>query len=471
MIEVSGVTKIHRHSNTVKAIESSAQVLLAPNEIQQYPDSSDRSISEEEAVDRLLDATGANYWILVPLKTLSSRDGIKQSESHSENLKTRDSTFALLCEKFEGEPFPPAISSNANLWSNCSIALDNWKYLQSIPAATAQASLTRILGAHIFVKILSLLLLLAASPLLLKSISMQHWVESYGKLNQAHSKNLYASSSATVMNIHVVHGQIVEAGQVLLELESSQILQLQRDLMGQLQVNQEQLLALKSRQLSNIADSAYQANLSGAGKSNLRDGSDSDSSDVLQLESTIANLEAQLELVDSDIKKLKIISPFKARIATWDVHNRLYQRPVKIGDWLLTLEPIDEVEWQVELEVSPVGMGALNEALAKATNAQVKFRLNSAPEKEFDAQITDISNVAQASERYGAAINAKAEVLSHEDSTFQSGTELRALIDCGRKSVWDVWTFEIRHWWNYRIRPTVAPFVSHAIILNPGSWR
>lgn len=457
VIEVSGVTKIHRHSQTLKAIESSARILLGPGELQRYPCETDRSLAEEEAIDRLLDSTGANYWILVPLKTESSRDASRDQTS-SVIQRNLHSSFAILCERFEGEPFGNQAVRDSFLWNNCSIALDNWKHLRSIPVAGLQSSLTRLLGARTGLKLCALAILLAIFPTVLHCIPRTHWVESYGKLTQSQSTNLYASSSATVMNIHVSHGQIVEAGQLLLELESSQILQLQRDLTGQILISQEQLVALKSQQISALANSAYGTITSNSSKTTSNRDNSGISSEVQQLESTILNLQSQLDLVDSDLEKLKVTAPFRGRISTWDVQERLHQRPVRIGDWLLTLEPIDRISWQVELELPPVALGAIIYRDENSRPSQVKFRLGSAPEKEHLAEIASISNVAQASERYGAAVSAKAHVVSEVDSYFQSGTELRALIDCGEKSVWDVWTFELKHWWNYRVRPVFSSY-------------
>src|SRR5690606_34852794 len=129
----------------------------------------------------------------------------------------------------------------------------------SVPLVRLQARLGRSLGVSYKWKLAAAFCILALLPTVLDLIPMRMWTDATGHLALPQSRNIFAPSTATVMQVHVKHGQIVDAGEILLTLESSQILQLQQDLIGQIQTLQKQLVAQKSKQLNSTGAGSTRA--------------------------------------------------------------------------------------------------------------------------------------------------------------------------------------------------------------------
>lgn len=454
VIEVSGVTKIHRHSVTIKAIEASCQTLLGPGESVLYPSDQERSESEELAIDQLLDATGATTFLLVLLENEDS--SAKSNTSVRASKTSKVSEFALLCERFEGEYLSESTLLPTEVRRSVGVAMENWKTFQSVPLVRLQARLGRSLGVSYKWKLAAAFCILALLPTVLDLIPMRMWTDATGHLALPQSRNIFAPSSATVMQVHVKHGQIVDAGEILLTLESSQILQLQQDLIGQIQTLQKQLVAQKSKQLNSTGAGSIRASGAAPRASDSNLNQLEVHAAVQQIEASLVNLEQQLELVNNDIAKLEVKSPFRGRIVTWDIQERLHQRPVGIGDWLMTIEPEIVEQWRIELELSPKSVAALNGSSHSVETPTIRFRLATAPEQEWSGKLTHVGIVSQASQTYGTAIPAEAIIDSSPDAmspVFQSGSEVKVLVDCGPSTLWKVLTSDIRHWWNYQLRP------------------
>jgi len=136
-------------------------------------------------------------------------------------------------------------------------------------------------------------------------------------------QHVYAPMDATVESISVEHGQRVHAGELLMQLRSDS-----------LETEHDQLLAQQLRSFHRLAD--IEARL-------LRETALS-TSQRYELEGERESLlsvrpfeKAQLEQLDRQISSLRVVAKVDGVIATWNAKENLSNRPLRTGQWLLSL--------------------------------------------------------------------------------------------------------------------------------------
>lgn len=447
VIQVSGVVKIHRHSATVRAMQSAAKMLLPCKQTMVCPIDDDRSPQEDAAIDQLLDATEAASFVLLPLQSLHDLD----TESEPQNADWANSPIAtdapligaLLCERFSGEAFRRDDQRFDQVRTTCGIALRNACRFHAIPARRLLSALGWSMSASVRWKTILATLAVALGLLAVHTIQVTHWVEATGTLTPAVSHHLFAPANGIVSEVLCQHGELVQQGQVLVRMHSSQLERLRQQLQGDLITSKQRLTAIKAqtittRQTPGGETQAYDPRLT----------------EQLQLEANLQNLQLQLQIVQEELKLLEIRAPLAGRIATWNVSERLEQRPVSMGDMLLTVDAIDARQaWILRLQVPQMNVEPIVSAPGGIAQRPIKFRLGTMPEKSFEARLQRLASATQVDEELGNVLPAEAAVTSllAIDLT-QSGSAVRARIDCGTASIWRSHFHAFRHWWHYRLR-------------------
>jgi len=445
VIQVSGVVKIHRHSATVRAMQSAAKILLLCKQTMVCPADDDRSPQEDAAMDQLLDATEAASFVLLPLQSLRDLD--------AEIATDAPLIGALLCERFSGEAFRRDDQRFDQVRTTCGIALHNARRFHAIPARRLLSALGWLMSPSVRWKTTLATLTVALGLLAVHTIQVTHWVEVTGTLNPAVSRHLFAPANGIISEVLCQHGEIVQQGQVLVRMQSSQLERLRQQLQGDLIASKQRLTAIKAqtitaRQTPGGEAQAYDPRLT----------------EQLQLEANLQNLQLQLQIVQDELTLLEIRAPLAGRIATWNVSERLEQRPVSMGEMLLTVDAIDDRQaWILRLQVPQMNVEPIVSAPGGIDQRPIKFRLGTMPEKSFEARLQRLASSTQVDEELGNVLPAEAAVTSPLaiDLT-QSGSAVRARINCGTASIWHSHFHALRHWWHYRLRfwltgPTVDP--------------
>lgn len=292
------------------------------------------------------------------------------------------------------------------------------------------------------ITLLILGLLATAAGYVLFFVERPFEIQAEGKLQPKIRRNLYAPENGEVRSLAVADSQTVGSGQSLLMIES-------QDLTDQ-QIAVEGELAEIDKKLNNLMIADLQSGLSTGQDANRSSANEQSqfASEVEQLRLRKTTLEKRLSLLTLRTQSLNILAPIAGQITTPDVEQRLRNRPVNRGDWLLSISDLSG-EWEIELEVPDNRM----EFIQNSSSQSVKFRIIAHSDQVFEGKIRDFDFTVKPTEtsvqRYVSVL-----VDLNEDElrdALRYGSRVLAKIDCGRESNWFLLTYEIRQkfreWW------------------------
>jgi len=125
-----------------------------------------------------------------------------------------------------------------------------------------------------------------------------------------------------------------------------------------------------------------------------------------KLRPEVESLAKQLELQNKLIEKLTVRSPIRGRIITWDVKRQLQNRPVEMGQVLLTVAA-EDTDYEVELYMPERRIGHLHKA-RDALKAQdpsadlaVHFVSMTDPGVSHRGRIVHVNPTAETHEEHG----------------------------------------------------------------------
>ncbi|MGD9635412.1 MAG: HlyD family efflux transporter periplasmic adaptor subunit, partial [Pirellulales bacterium] len=165
----------------------------------------------------------------------------------------------------------------------------------------------------------------------------------------------------------------------------------------------------------------------------------------------LANLTAELKLLNGQRDELVVRSPIAGRVLTWDLSNRLAARPVERGEVLLTVADLS-ADWQLELDVADDRIGHVLAAQSLQENdaLPVEFQLHSA-DSTYSGHVEKIGMTASVDTREPSAARPMVEVtvafdkqeLGDAQQDLRPGVTARAEIDCGRRPLGYVWFHDV----------------------------
>lgn len=153
-----------------------------------------------------------------------------------------------------------------------------------------------------------------------------------------------------------------------------------------------------------------------------------------------AQIEAQLELVDSQLSRAKLLAPFEGRIVSGDLSQRL-GGAVKKGEVLF--------------EVSPLHFYRINLSVKESRIADVSIgqegvlHLSALPETPFDFVVTKITPLTEA--RDGATFFVVEASLQGQSLQLQPGMEGVGKIHIDERNLLSIWTREMKEWLRLKI--------------------
>src|SRR5207253_1541695 len=112
-----------------------------------------------------------------------------------------------------------------------------------------------------------------------------------------------------------------------------------------------------------------------------------------QLEKTHESLDRQWTLLLEKKSLLKLTSPIDGQVVTWDMKNKLEERPVEKGQVVMSVADATG-QWELELHVREDRMGDIARAWARARAAHeelaVRYILATAPGRSHYGRVKEI---------------------------------------------------------------------------------
>lgn len=285
-------------------------------------------------------------------------------------------------------------------------------------------------ATHRMTAIIVVALLLAAWLL---TAPVPFYIYAPGVVQPSHRRHVFAPADGLVTRMRVAHGDDVQAGQPLFDLES---LSLQRELTsleGKAQTLSAQLKVLDSELLSssNATIEASNASEQLAAQERL-------------VREQRAGVQMEIAMLKRQLEELSVLSPLTGRVVSWDVQRDWGRRPLRRGQTVLRIDDHDG-PWEVELKLPESGYGRLQERLKGESAAlPVEYRLTSSPESSCVAILHTMGVRAEIGAKGQSFVRGLASTDTQQWSVQpRSGASVQARILCGNRSRAFVWFHEV----------------------------
>ena len=421
LLAISSVASVEERSQLIKQMKSLVGRAVRLDE----PIISDQpSLDQRQAglVEAHCESTGLPFLFGVPVYRRSDQE--EKRGSQTLGLLLAESTRDIDRVKFaRGLNFvlPHAATSLSNASSYQQIPFR--KTLGWLGRISSFANLTRV-GA-----LAGLSAVLIAASLLLTT---DFKVRIPGELRPVVDRNVFSSHDGVIGEVFVDHGDEVKVDQPLMQLRSAKYeVDLEKASSDILKL--QQFKEAKQVALNRVSDIGSDQNL------------------AAQLASEISDLEFQMEMLKEKEKFLKqqisellILSPIDGQVTTWEAQENLASRPVRWGDPVLNVAQL-EGDWNLIFRVPERRIGyilARDQERDPAEPLELEFFLESDPAKKYLVPVTAINRSAIVDPELGPVTILKC-VLPVELENKRQGATVSGDVDCGRKSIWFVWTREM----------------------------
>lgn len=440
----SGQIQPDRRANVVRALERLASRIAAQRESFAYPatDSTHSDVPPqiESALSDYLDQSPTTSLRVIPMFSADvQREADGTPESAADLRLNESAPFAVLViEDFQRRDVLLDATWLALTIRSAATALFNSRRHQRVFLLPLWRSLgnwcyeprwrwVRRLGAAATVALLMALAFLPANFQIVVG----------GKLQPKQRRHIFAAANGIVQRVYVQHGDRVQAGQRLIELDNPEITRMLDELLGQIQIARQQLASLNALRLGAAR---------GGGDVDRRQLQANDNrlaAEQQRLKMQIANLQRQCDLLESQQQQLAIVSPAAGTVVTWDVEQTIAARPLQRGQQLLTIAD-EEGVWELVLYARDRQAGQIRTAQQQAADAlPVTFSLGTSPRGRYRGRLASVAKAAQQHAQLGSAVKVTVDVDGADLPARHDGAEVRAKIECGRRRLAYVWFHQL----------------------------
>lgn len=265
----------------------------------------------------------------------------------------------------------------------------------------------------------------------------------------------YSPSDVVIERIAVVHGQSVKPGEVLLQLRDWKL----EEQISSLNARRAVVTQRLARSLTSLVQSpsslAYPGDPSYLGAP----GASSDEELVQQqrlLEEELAGITEQLEIFQAARERLTIRADREGTVDAWQTELTAEGRPVRRGDALIRVEPID-APWMVDARVPQSRAGLVTSQLAEFPETRIKVATVARPDQTIEATFTRLSEIINPASTTAERLSMRAgesslglelviagkSIAGDIASQWVNGAPATAVIDCGKKPLVQVVFFDL----------------------------
>jgi multidrug efflux pump subunit AcrA (membrane-fusion protein) len=441
VVAVSGLDTIDRRATEVRHLGSLSQVVAKTQEpLWHTAGSGEEAPQIEEYLQPYIDASHARLVAVLPL--LAAPSGSKTiGEQETPGTSLKKLVGVLIIEQLHDSKATDLLRSRSDLVAEHSAAalanalehsglflMPLWKVLGKTAALFRGRALFKTIG---------ILALLGGILYALAVIPADFEVAAKGKLQPVERRDVFARIDGDVVNVPVQHGQMVNRGDLLAELNSPDLAEEFERLLGRQKTVQEKMTSINKRLLDN--------NRSGASRLTPYDESRL-AGELVEFRQEAENVRRELELFALKQKQLRVLAEEAGQVVTWEVQSSLLRRPVQRGQVLMTLANPDG-PWELELYVPEKRLRHILEAQEQAevetTEGRpvldVTFMLSSHPGEEFHGRVVEIEQSAEVRGEEGNTILVRVEVDRDSLPHLHDQTTVTAKLNCGRRSLGYTW--------------------------------
>jgi len=432
---ISGQDVVNKRSNVVRLLGDLATVVATARENVWFcGDTSQLAPQIEDALQQYVDESHSKTVIVIPLGRPAPPPSDEAEADRPADPPPPVGT--MIVEQIEDSRITPQLRQRVEVVAqHGAVALANavehneiflmplWKAIGRSKVITEARMLPKTAAVGIVIVLLLLTLLFAPWP---------YKLHARGTLEPVLRRDVFAGIDGIVDEVLVVHGQHVNQGDILARLRNSELKQQILEIEGQLAANQKQVATIR-RELADLRMLSAQERNRLTGQ-------------LAELEARQISLAAQLAILREKEKELTVLSPISGDVVTWDVYNRLINRPVNRGQALMRIADTSG-EWELELHMSEDRMGeiALARQQVKAQDPSqdltVEYVLATDPGRTRTARVKDVYVSAEVLPEEGNVVMIKVAVNKDDfDATqLRPGATVSAKVHCGTRSMGYAW--------------------------------
>jgi multidrug efflux pump subunit AcrA (membrane-fusion protein) len=429
---VSGQDVFNARSNTVRLLGKLAtSVVVTGDPVWYTGDTRDMPPQVEDAVQAYVDEAHSKTVAVLPLV----RPEAEHEEDPRKRAEAHEPIGALIVEQIEDSRVPPALVQRVDVvCRHSSVALANAVEHQNLflmPVWRAIGKSRWVVKARTLPKTLSI-----TGAILLLLLALFIWpadfrLEAKGTLEPEKRYDVFAAVKGTVTEVSVEHGQMVKKGQLLAVL---------RDYDTDVEISRvEGNKVTTGERLSNLNRLLLERRtLSEDDKGRLI-------GEKREAEVQLRSLEEQLRLLKEKRSELTVTSPIDGYVVTWDVENRLRNRPVQRGQMLMRVADL-ESGWQLELHAPDNRMGHITRAynaLKKGEKLDVQYQLATSPGTTLHGDVREIHQSAEVRGEEGNTVLIKVDIEEDDLHDPRPGASVTGKVYCGRRSIGYVWFHDV----------------------------
>lgn len=414
---VSGLDSIERRAADIRLLGELATAVCATGRPFWYDGrQSDIAPQIEQHLNGYLDHSHATMLAIIPLLPPAHSAELPQRSGN------RDPVGALIVEQFSSNRAIEAIVERAeSIAQHSASALSNALEYESIfllPVWRAVGRAKWLVRARNLPKVLVVCAAIAAIVAALGLIPVDFDLAARGKLQPAVRRDVFARVDGVVIEVPVQHQQIVEKGQILARMCSTELEVQIADLIGRKRAARERTVSLQRAQLD--------------GRHLRTDEQNRLAGELLELREVEDGIDREIQLLREKEDQLIVRSEMRGLVETWNVGTILLRRPVQKGQLLMSLLDRDGA-WELELYMPERRIGYLAGAVSAKTPINVSFQLASHPERVLTGSVTEIDRIAEVHGEDGNCVMLRVAVDKRNLPELHTETTVTARVKCGRR--------------------------------------
>lgn len=426
---ISGQTKVNRRSGLIKRLKELATKALATGKSFYYPGPQEPLPQISEPLRNYLDHCETRFIAIKPVHIKKRREGSNQDEAPS--IEDSFPIAAIVVENYRNVPtlhhFEPVFDK---YFEHCSLAFENayrHRQLFLYPLWRTLGKSRLVLAARNIRKSVASMLILILVSTFLAVWPADFNVIANGKLVPTERRRVYAELEGIVVNVPVEHLEKVDKGTLLATVVNE-------DLEFQIEQVSGEIDELEQRLSAIQADRILRRGTEGSNSENNAKG----------IQTQLASLKKLMETLESKSNRLKISSPLEGTIITWDVKERLINRPVAPGELLMEVANV-QGEWELVINVPSRKIGHVLRAEDQMDELVVTYAIASEPGTWRKGKVVSVESAARLQSDQSQTIALKVQIeLDHKQ--YPANTGVVARVYCGRRSIGYVWVHDA---WEY----------------------
>lgn len=432
---VSGQDLFDKRSNMIRLLNKLATSVVSVEEPLWYTgDTTNLAPQVEKIVDEYVDESHSKAVVVIPLIEPLREEDKEDFKKRMDNKKKP--IGALIVEQIENSALQTTLRQRVDLVEkHACVALANsleHNNLFLMPLWRTIGRWSWVMKARTLPKTILVLILLVSLLVGLFVFPYKFEVESEGRLVPVEKAEIFAPMDGDISIVDVIHGQTVTPGMRLAALRNVDLEAQITKLYGEI-VRTQSERSSKTALLRQSNEKMEQSRLAG---------------EIDELNVALQYQAQEMKILREKERNLQVVSQIEGLVVTFDVKEKLENRPVQRGQVLMEVAD-PKGEWEVELYMPEKRIGLVREAQKALADQfpngdlRVTFILASQPDQKLTGRIVEIHKTAEVREEMGNTVLVRVAFDKSQVPNPNMGASVTGKIYCGERSIGYVWFYDL----------------------------